>query len=242
MSEVKLSIVMAYFNNPGMLHHQYEMFRSYPDHVRQAIEYILVDDCSTLGREAQAPGLPWDVRLTIGRMAKKVRWNQDACRNWGVSQAKADWLLLTDMDHLIPAETLADLLLLPWSEWPKNEAFWLSRVDYGTLAPYKRHPNSWVMPKALFDRVGGYDERFAGYYGTDGDFAARLRRIAKISLLPQTLIRVGREHIEDASTPPEYGRKSDRDGAELGRMMRERGSRPPKRGRFKVDVVYRSPQ
>jgi len=235
----RLSIVMAYYNNPGMLIHQYAMFRSYPDHVRRSIEYIVVDDHSIDGKEALPPAEPWDIPITIGRMAKKVRWNQDACRNWGVSQARADWLLLTDMDHLIPAETLADLLLMPWAGWPQNEAYRLSRRNYGTMEPYKPHPNSWVMPKAFFDRVGGYDERFAGYYGTDGDFVARLRKWTEISELPQYLIRVGREHIEDASTPREYGRKSDRDGEQMRRMKKERGNKPPKRGTFQVDVVYR---
>jgi hypothetical protein len=49
--------------------------------------------------------------------------------------------------------------------------------------------------------IGGYDERLAGYYGTDGDFRDRVRINAKdIVMLKDILIRVPRTHIPDAST------------------------------------------
>jgi hypothetical protein len=32
------------------------------------------------------------------------------------------------------------------------------------------------MTRAMYDRIGGYDEALAGNYGTDGDFARRAER------------------------------------------------------------------
>jgi hypothetical protein len=56
--------------------------------------------------------------------------------------------------------------------------------------------------------VGGYDERFAGHYGTDADFRDRVSLKANIVTLPQKIIRVPRETIPDASTTT-YVRKGD---------------------------------
>jgi hypothetical protein len=43
--------------------------------------------------------------FSLYRMGVDVPWNMDACRNLAASQAKTDWLLLTDIDHLVPEKT-----------------------------------------------------------------------------------------------------------------------------------------
>lgn len=230
-----VSVVMAYFNNPMMLQRQYAQFMAYPEHVRRAVEYIVVDDCSDEGKQAVPPPAGWDIRFQLWRQEIKLRWNQDSCRNHGAFKASFRFLLLTDMDHLIPAETLADLTL---GEWPDSKAFRFSRVNDQTFDTYKPHPNSWFMSRLLYDRVGGYDERLAGLYGTDGDFRSRLAKAATLEQLPQTLIRVGREHTPDASTPREYGRKTEQDGRRISELIAKRGKNPPRRGIFHVQLVY----
>ena len=56
------------------------------------------------------------------------------------------------------------------------------------------------MHRERWDAVGGYDERFAGYYGTDADFRDRLIRDGRIISLNLPLLRVPRDVIPDAST------------------------------------------
>jgi hypothetical protein len=57
------------------------------------------------------------------------------------------------------------------------------------------------MTGKMFDRIGGYDERFCGLYGTDGRFLRDVERVAgAIVQLPEVLVRVPREVIPDAST------------------------------------------
>lgn len=235
---IKISVIMAYFNNPSMLQRQYDQFMSYPAHLRRAVEYIVVDDHSDYGYGAACPVRPWDMAFQMGRQEIKVRWNQDACRNWGAFVARHPFLLLTDMDHLIPEQTIAGLTR---GTWPVNEAFRFSRVNDRTFDPYKPHPNSWFMSRTLYDRVGGYDERLAGLYGTDGDFRNRVREVQgrPISQLSLDLIRVGREHTPDASTPREYGRKNPGDGATIQELIAKRGKSAPLRGVFRVQQIMK---
>jgi hypothetical protein len=92
---------------------------------------------------------PSACRLKMYRMLEDVRWNQDACRNLGVSQAETDWLLLTDMDHVVPADTFEKILK---ASLDSDTAYRFARVSMPKLDPYKMHPNSWLMTKAVFDR------------------------------------------------------------------------------------------
>lgn len=210
-----ITIVLAYYLNPGMLQRQYAELRALPEALRQQLQLIVVDDGSP--RDPAQPaeiGMP----LQIYRMQRDVRWNQDACRNIGVHHATTRWVLLTDMDHQPPIGTLQSLV---YGGFDQAAVYRFSRVSAPDLAPYKPHPNSWFMTRKMFDRIGGYDERFAGYYGTDADFRDRVKKIARIELLDDVLIRVPREVVPDASTTT-YGRKEKQDTVNIRRILHER--------------------
>jgi hypothetical protein len=80
-------------------------------------------------------------------------------------------------------------------------------------APYKPHNDTWLMTRALFfdERIGGYDERLSGCYGTSGEFKDRALAAARAHVrIPEPVIRYPREVIPDASTLPSlYTRKND---------------------------------
>jgi hypothetical protein len=152
-----------------------------------------------------------------------VRWNWLFCRNLGVDQAETLWLLLTDIDHLLPADTLRQILT---SHLDPMRVYRLSRVDAPNLTPYKPHPNTWLLTKPMFNAIGGYDERFSGYYGTDGEFRSRVEITANsVEMLECPLIRVPREVIPDASTTT-YGRKEPQDLENVQRIRQERERSP----------------
>lgn len=218
-----VTFVSAYFNNATMLRRQVEELGKLPADWQAHIELIVVDDASDTAPAA----LPeewfeqyaWMFRLRIYRLTRKVRWNQDACRNLGAVVASPDnWLLLTDMDH-IPTKSAWQWMLFGAHETSKVYRF--GRQNYDG-SPYKPHPNSWFMTQDMYDTIGGYDERLAGLYGTDGDFRKRVDAHAAVIGRPETLIRVGREDIPDASTPRDYGRKSEEDKTEMSRRVQER--------------------
>jgi hypothetical protein len=130
---------------------------------------------------------------------------------------------MTDMDHVMPRKTLGFIL---GAKLDRAKAYRMSRVDAPDLTAYKPHPNTWLMTRSLFDHIGGYDERFSGYYGTDGEFRRRVQdRSDEIVLLPQVMIRYPREVIPDASTTT-YGRKEEQDKTNVRRLVNERAEEP----------------
>jgi len=214
-----LTLVLPYFSNKGMLAEHHRVWLTYPDHLRGRLHVIVVDDCSPRDLRAEAHDCPsiglGSIRLF--RCLEKRRWNWLFSRNLGVLQAETNWVLLTDMDHLMPAETFGNLMEMDLDD---ASVYRLSRVDAPHLWPYtlaecpvrekkRLHPNTWLLTRTMFDRIGGYDERLSGCYGTDGEFRDRVREQAKsIVLLSDVLVRYPREVIPDASTTI-YSRKND---------------------------------
>lgn len=233
------TLVMPYYENPRMLQCHYHLWKSWNPATLGGMNVVIVDDGSprspaTFTSALQIPGLS----LQIYRVGVDVRWNQDACRNIGVAHAETNWVLLTDIDHMVTEDVAQYLLVRRWDE---SSAYKFKRVSLPDRSPYKPHPNSWFMGRKLYDATGGYDERFAGYYGTDGDFRDRVMREAnEIMTLKQSLVRVPREEVPDASTTT-YLRKQPEDRAGLARVFEEREAIEnwkPLRGSFPYERVF----
>lgn len=182
-----LSIVLTYYGQPAMLAEQARLWRDYP----AGVEVIVVDDGSDV--PAQAEG------CSIYRVAQDIPWHQDGARNLGAHVATGDWLLLLDIDHAIRASELRRLLgLLP--RLPSGAAFRPRRRLVDGAYPLQRAANIWLIRREDFWRVGGYDDRLCGSYGTDLEFRPRLRRTLREEQLPITLDVYRAENVEDAST------------------------------------------
>lgn len=216
-----LTLILPHFANLGMLAEHQRIWASYPEHLRLALHVIVVDDCSPKGgRPGKKSFLPTGVgSVRLYRCLEKLRWNWLFARNLGVQEARTDWVLLTDIDHVLPAETLRRLVDGPLDQ---RNVYRLARVDAPHPWPYTLadcpirptklyHPNTWLMTRGMYDRTGGYDERLSGCYGTDGEFRDRVQAsAAAVVALPDKMVRYGREIIPDASTPPEvFTRKND---------------------------------
>lgn len=233
-----VSICLPYYRNHGMLVEQCKRFRALPDMLKAYLELVVVDDGSAILQpgETELPQYAqWAQHEEIGfpfslyRINVNVRWNQDAARNIAAKVAKSEWLLLTDIDHIPPVETLEALVTRPHED---HRVYRFSRKTLdGThkgrdvLSDYKPHPNTWFMTKAAYWKMGGYDERFAGWYGTDADFRDRVKNVfGEPLMLGEHVIRVPRDRIPDASTTT-WERKAAMD-AELGAMIRKRNLTP----------------
>jgi glycosyltransferase involved in cell wall biosynthesis len=213
-----ISLVMAYYENSSMLARQYQLIRELPLDIRQHLEVVVVDDGSP-ENPARLDDIGCD--LQVYRIEVDVRWNQDAARNIGATHAKHDWLLMTDMDHMVPCKTWEQILKARLHE---TIAYQFARVSAPRMEPYKKHPNSYLMHRKIWNASGGYDERFAGYYGTDSDFKHRVIRYAEIVDLKEPIIRVPREVVPDASTT-RYDRKAPEDKS-IRRIRTERNETP----------------
>lgn len=219
------TLVMAYYDNPGMLLAQMKRWHELPEDIRASLHVVIVDDGSPTRPAADVclPAQTWNLAsFELWRMRVDVRWNQDACRNIGVRAARTPWVLLTDMDHAVPVETWRRLMN---AKLKKAHVYRFGRVSMPDLAPYKHHPNSWAMTRTMYWQVGGYDEALAGNYGTDGDFLVRVRREAHLVELPEVLIRYPREVIPDASTTT-LERKRPEDKEAVSRIIKARAGDP----------------
>lgn len=204
-----ISFAMPYYRNPGMLAHQFETWAAYPEQLKAAIEIVLVDDGSPEPDHAMSvprpEGLP---SLRIYRVLEDIPWHQHGAKNLAAKEALGPWLFLTDMDHLMPADSLQrlfgrieaaaidDVFMFHRVDAPDGKP---TRNDRGELKP---HCNTFAMSKAHYWTVGGYDEDCVGY-GTDGYFRRRLLPESRVTHLADVpVVRYPREVIADASTRP----------------------------------------
>lgn len=193
-----VTIVLAYYENPGMLAFQWRYVANFDADVKANVEIIVVDDASRSHPAAEI-ARPKDLPAhSIYRIRHDVRWNQDAARNIGAHEARGKWLLLTDIDHVVPQQTIRSLMQMV----KNDDAFYsLARVKFDDQSPRESHPNSYFMTRALYWKIGGHDEDFAGIYGKDFLFRKRAQRIGQEIFVPDAhLARVGRATIADAGT------------------------------------------
>jgi len=193
-----ISLVFAYYENPSMLELQWKEIAKYPASLKREIEVIVVDDCSPT-RPASEVARPRNLpRHSIFRLDRDVRWNQDAARNIGAHEAHGSWLLLTDIDHVVPKGTLAHLVDM---DKDPSAFYTFSRIKFATGDEREPHPNSYFMTHELYWAIGGHDEDFAGIYGKDFLFRQRAHRFTKeVILHGAPIARVGSTMVSDAGT------------------------------------------
>lgn len=249
----QLTMVLPHYMNLGMLSEQQKVWADYPPALRSQLHVIVVDDCSPKGHRPSAKSVRIDglASFRLYRLLEKKRWNWLACRNLGAKLATTDWLLLTDIDHVLPVETLERLLT---DKLDPSNAYRFKRVTATKTWPYqlsdctdyKPHNDTWLMTRDLFFHPGvfGYDERLSGCYGTSGEFKDRVFATAKAHvLLESVIVRYPREVIADASTLPSvYTRKGDPKNDELLADLKVRRARiknwKPLHGLVKHEELY----
>lgn len=199
----KLTLCYKYFDNPLMLAEQYDQWSRYPVALKRQTNIVLVDDCSRHHAAVDVPrptGMP---KLEIYRISTDRDWGQNGATNLGAFVAQTPWLLLTDMDHMVSTRLLADVL----NNTPKLPVNMFARVDAPLMTPTldrhgrpKSHPNSYLVEKNFYWKVGGHNEYFCGYYGTDRLLRNRFRQKSEIGMIDTPLIRYDRSIIADASS------------------------------------------
>jgi len=200
----RFSLVYAYYDNKEMLNKQFEVWEQWPKQVKGRVQIVIVDDCSPTHQavdQYRDVGVP----VRIWRVLKNIPWNQNGARNLAVATAPKGWCLLTDMDHVLTS-SMAELLL---SRDPDpTEVFSFARRHPGKLdEDFKPHPNSWFLTKDMYWTIGGMDEDFAGWYGSDSTFRKAIMLETTITFWEDIYLVVYDENdIPDANTR-EFGRK-----------------------------------
>lgn len=239
-----LTLIMPYYENPGMLAIQRAHIARMAEDVQRRLSLIVVDDGSPTRPAKDTWHFVWCYEASLYRIKVDVRWNWIACRNLAMAKAQTEWRLMTDIDHLVPEATLRAVME---SELNVKHAYKFRRADLVSLDTFatkhnpKPHPNTWLMTGETFDRVGGYDERFSGCYGTDGEFRDRVQAVTKQKPVPvfgSPVIRVPRELVADASTTAYTRKDPTLDRGRVKLIRARRGAAAPLRLTFPWERVF----
>jgi hypothetical protein len=211
-----VTLIYPYYDNPQMLRRHVDHWALLPYYMKQHLSAIIVDDGSPNVPAVQVlaeivPPFP----ISLYRIDVDVRWNWLAARNIGWHHAPEGWGVVTDVDHLIPVSTLLSCI---YGEHDDRVIYRFMREEH-TGEVIHPHPNSWMMTREMYHRVGGYDEALSGHYGTDGEYRRRCVKTAPIRILSDKLVR--HEHVGDSSTV-RYLRKQPEDAA-VSRIVAARG-------------------
>ena len=200
----KCNLVYPYFNNPRMLQLQVDNWNSFSRKLREIIRIVLIDDNS------DQPALPvfrdCSVAKSLLRFTQPALWTMHEARNLGAffsaGQHFAEWLLMSDMDHVITQGMLERLL-----DMDLNQAryYTFSRVRAPGMQPLSYHCNSFLVTERAYCTINGYDVDFCGAhgggYGGDTEFCRQLNEITpRVHLDEIQLIKYERSLVMDANT------------------------------------------
>jgi hypothetical protein len=204
-----LTICVPAYDNGEMVREQQRVIADYPAKIRQRVTLIVVDDASPHEPVSEWMVEPEGYALQVYRVIIDEPWHHRAARNLATHLAPEGWMLVTDIDHVLPAgsaERLFNADLRPDCYYIPGR-----RLPDGT--PHHAHPNSYILERSLYwDRVGGCDEEFNGYYGGDGPFRNRVAMFGQRVELPDVELVVynldGRDltEVKGAATRA-WGRK-----------------------------------
>ena len=152
----KISLVFPYYDNGTMYGEQVRVIRGYPAKVKDGMELVVVDDGSR--RCALVPE-DCGVRAVYGRVVEDVAWNIPGARNVGMGLSSGEWVILTDIDHVVSGEVMGRLMDGGYDE---GTFYTFKRVRNGS--EIRAHPNTYFFKREMYEDVGGDDERTVRMY------------------------------------------------------------------------------
>lgn len=219
----KITLTFPYYCQPAMLKEQLtRMVLTYSKDVKANMELIVVDDGSPRD-PLEARRAPFPARFL--RVDVDVPWNIPFVRNLAAMKAAHDWILFTDIDHLVPNDTMEALIKSDLLQPHIAYSFQRERIDT-PLVHHRPHKNSVFIHKSLRDKIGGDDERLAGIYsGQELDFNTRIREIAEVVEIPKKLLLVTDNIIADSKVEG-LPRSSKEQYEYRDKVIRERNAIP----------------
>lgn len=176
---MKISIVIPVLNSHEVVRRQIEHFKKM--NLSDDIEIIFMDDGSNppLAEKVTWGDVDGFKNFNIYATGEKRPWTECLARNKGAKVARGEYLLMTDIDHILTRELIdgvykfeGDMMSFPrFLAILDEEGNFTQNVEvlfkYGLSRQfYKRrglnagrHGNSFAIRKAIFDEMGGYSER-----------------------------------------------------------------------------------
>lgn len=207
-----VSLIMPYHSAARMLQVHANTLVDLPKFLYDEIDVRVCDDASPTPIDEMCFAFVPCVGGFYRIEPPHIRWSHRCATNIAASHATGEWFLITDMDHVVSVDAWRRVLAL-WANGDLDPAtVYTFKRENRDGSPYKSHPDSWLMHRTMWKRIGGYDTRYRGHYGQNMPFKLRVNFHARTQVeLPIALTRYTREDIGDASMPVDFGRKSERD-------------------------------
>jgi len=225
----QVTLVYAFYDNEEMLLRHLAEWHEYSSFVKTLIKIIIVDDASPNVVASEVVNFfgYTGVDIAVYRVQKDIPWNQDGARNLAMQEAQTEWVYMTDMDHLVPSDQVGRMLgFVEYCAVTGHYYMPDQRLTSGESV-HRPHPNSFLMRVDDFWAMGGYDEDFAGWYGSDGNFRKCARGAGLVELpidaFYTTVFRS--EDIFDANT--KLSRKEGSFYAPLNQKLNAKRKGPP---------------
>ena len=147
-------------------------WRSWKKDTQRLVRVIIIDDGSPEPVDI-SPDFP--MNLIVARINEDIYWNVGGAQNLAHHLApKNEWVLSTDIDHIVPEHTAINLSVQSDRHLDKNIAYQLTRKKNGSV--YKTGPNTFFMYNQKYLDFNGYDEDLAGNGGfNDEMLKAKIR-------------------------------------------------------------------
>jgi hypothetical protein len=213
-STIRLSLIVSVLDSHEIVRRQlFYLGRFLP----AECELIVVDDGSVPSLEATCAAVRTPFPVVLHCTKDRRPWTQPRARNIGACLARASKLLFFDIDHII-TEALVRTALA----YPGDKLHWVRKpgildeegmlvTDHAVLVRYGLtdqapgvHGNSFLIQRGVFQRLGGYDERFCGKYGGDDiDFNRRYDDLCRQGLARLAEVRDEGYYFPDPGLVPE---------------------------------------
>ena len=165
----KLSIIVSVLNSHELVRRQLIYLNGVLD---ADCELILLDDGSIPALRDVVDSVQKNYDFRLIETGNFEKWTQPAARNLGAREAKYERLLFFDIDHFLTRQ------IIEYAKVDEIDRMFFQRLpgildENGVITPVDAkldrnvHVNSFMIRKSLFNKVGGYDERFCGQYGHD---------------------------------------------------------------------------
>lgn len=252
----EFTLCFSYYRQPKMLAEQIKAWEAYPE----SVKLILVDDGSPEPAEnvlRECASYSLRSRMDLYRIETDIHWNRGEARNIGAHHARTSWILMADLDHVLPVECVDPLLAFEANNkcWYRCRRFRRGTADetrrkdaipddleYGEI---KEHCDSYLCTRRAYWENGGYDEDYSGVLGGGNPFLARMMEISRLEKAPENIwLEVYTRSVAEDSS--EYSLSRDSSGyAKIRReKKRNNGGKDPKpvnpmrRPYHRVELAY----